>query len=277
MTTHSLRPSTADVVGSTPFVFDDETLLRVAAEQRPEYVGAEPFPHTVLDGLVRDDVLRRVIAEFPPGDAPVWKRYDDYGNTVKLALSRQSLMGPWTSHLIMVLNSGPFLEFLEELTGIQGLVPDPQLVGGGLHLVERGGFLNIHADFNRHPHTDLERRLNLLLYLNPDWDVSYGGQLELWGRDMRECVRRIEPVENRCVVFSTTSHSYHGHPQPLTCPRHSARRSLALYYYSKTRPRTERSRPHSTRYRAGDGGAPGRERSAVRRAIGRALRASGLR
>ena len=54
------------------------------------------------------------------------------------------------------------LEFLETLTGIDGLVPDPYFAGGGLHQIVRGGFLKVHADFNWHPKLRLDRRLNML-------------------------------------------------------------------------------------------------------------------
>ena len=119
-------------------------------------------------------------------------------------------------------------------------------MGGGLHQIERGGYLKIHADFNRHPKFNLDRRLNLLLYLNENWKEEYGGHLELWNNQMTACVRRISPIFNRCVIFNTTDFSYHGHPEPLTCPEHVTRKSLALYYYSNGRPETERSRPHGT-------------------------------
>ena len=143
--------------------------------------------------------------------------------------------------LLYQLNSSVFVNFLEELTGVGGLIPDPHFEGGGLHQIERGGFLKIHADFNRHPKLNLDRRLNLLLYLNEDWKDDYGGHLELWDREVARCVKRIAPVFNRCVVFTTTDFSFHGHPEPLACPPAVTRKSLALYYYSNGRP--ARSRP----------------------------------
>jgi Rps23 Pro-64 3,4-dihydroxylase Tpa1-like proline 4-hydroxylase len=141
-----------------------------------------------------------------------------------------------------------FIDFLETLTGITGLLPDPHLWGGGLHQIQRGGFLKVHADFNRHERLDLDRRLNLLVYLNKDWKEEYGGQLELWSRDMKRCEERVLPVFNRCVVFSTTDTSYHGHPDELTCPEGWTRKSMALYYYTTGRSAEETSQSHSTLY-----------------------------
>ena len=116
------------------------------------------------------------------------------------------------------MSSPPVLRFLEALTGIEGLIPDPYFGGAGPHQILPGGFLKVHADFNWHPLLKLDRRLNLLVYLNKDWREEYGGQLELWDRDMARCERQILPVFNRTVVFSTTDFSFHGHPRPLACP-----------------------------------------------------------
>ena len=162
-------------------------------------------------------------------------------------------MGDATLQLLTELNSGAFIEFLEALTGIRGLVPDPHFEGGGLHQIVRGGHLNIHVDFNGHPRTGLDRRLNVLLYLNRDWKDEYGGAFELWNRDMTACEERVMPYFNRCVVFSTTSTSFHGHPEPLACPEDRTRKSMALYYYSKDRPAGESDGAHNTLFQARPG------------------------
>jgi hypothetical protein len=161
-----------------------------------------------------------------------------------------------TRHLLAQFNSSTFTSFLEDLTAISGLIPDPHYLGGGLHQIEPGGLLKVHADFNRHEQLRLDRRLNLILYLNRDWREEYGGHLELWNRDMTRCEARILPVFNRCVVFTTTSLSYHGHPEPLTCPPGMTRKSMALYYYSNGRPAAEESDvAHDTDFQARPGEA----------------------
>jgi hypothetical protein len=135
---------------------------------------------------------------------------------------------------------GWFLEFLEQLTGIDGLIPDPHLTGGGLHMTPRGGRLGIHADFNVHQKLvhqklGLDRRLNLLLYLNNNWQAEWGGEFELWDKEVKAKVRGYLPLENRVVVFSTTDQTFHGHPEPPKCPKGAYRRSIALYYYHQIR------------------------------------------
>jgi Rps23 Pro-64 3,4-dihydroxylase Tpa1-like proline 4-hydroxylase len=224
-----------------------DRLLTQGRDLRASYASAQPFPHVVIDDFLPPAILEQVLAEFPGPDAIDWKRFKD-GTGRKLATREEAQLGPATRAFLHNLNSSRFLRFLEELTGIDGLLPDPHFEGGGLHQIERGGYLKIHADFNRHEKLKLDRRLNILIYMNKDWREEYGGHLELWSTDMRECVKRVLPVFNRCVVFSTTDNSFHGHPEALTCPEGASRKSVALYYYSNGRPTNELSLSHSTLY-----------------------------
>jgi hypothetical protein len=242
------------------FSFDRDELTQRALQLGPGYQQAKPFPHVVMDDLVPTEVLDSVHSEFPgPGDVSWWTF--DSETERKLASRDDSIMGPSTRHLLAELNSSVFLTFLEALTGITGLIPDPHFFGGGLHQSQRGGFLEIHADFDRHPSLDLERRLNLIVYLNREWDDAYGGHLELWERDMSACAVRVSPTFGRTVVFDTTDHSFHGHPEPLPCPPEVTRKSLALYYY--TVPERELpATPHNTLFQTRPGAvSPTRERA----------------
>ena len=202
------------------------------------YRSAVGFPHVVVDGMFRPDVLAEVVRELP---SPLDRREALQKNDVpalqerKYAFRDITAMGPASRYLIETLNAKPFLEFLVGLTGIAALIPDPYLIGAGFHQILRGGLLKIHADFNVHPVMHVYRRLNLLLYLNDGWDTDWGGDLELWHKDMSACAERIAPVFNRMVVFNTTETSFHGHPHPLNCPPDVVRRSLALYYYTVER------------------------------------------
>ncbi len=214
---------------------------------RDGYRSAEPYPHVVLEGFLDDEVARAAADEFPRPDATEWIQYV-HVNERKLGKSDRSGIPPALGRLIDELSSPPFIALLERLTGIEGLLPDPGLEGGGLHQSERGGFLNVHADFTVHPHhRDWQRRLNLLLYLNPDWRDEWGGHLELWDRDMSRCVEKVAPVLNRCLVFNTDADAYHGHPLPLACPEGTTRKSLALYYFTAE---TGPLKVRSTEYRA---------------------------
>ena len=209
-------------------VFDHQRLAQLAREHASTYRAAEPFPHLAEDGLFEPSILDRVLDEFEAMDHGGWHHSE---NTHERKWSTEGAwqLGPFTSALVAQLNAGVFISFLEELTGIRGLVADPHLRGGGLHEIRQGGLLGVHADFNVHPRLKLYRRLNLLIYLNKDWQESWGGALELWDRSGHRCVRAIQPVFNRAVLFDTSNFSYHGHPHPLACPSERSRRSVALY------------------------------------------------
>lgn len=215
-------------------------LLELGKQRNADYISAHPFPNTFFDGLFDEDMLRRVIAEFPEiGKEKTDIQYNN-PNEHKLATKGEYRFGPVTREFVHFLNSQPFLEFLQHLTGIQEtLIPDPYLEGGGFHEIKPGGFLKMHVDFHKHRMTKLDRRLNILVYLNEDWKDEYGGHFELWERDMSKCAVKIAPNFNRLAMFSTTDYSWHGLPDPLTCPPERSRRSIALYYYTNGRPEGE--------------------------------------
>ncbi len=221
----------------------------IAAAAHTAYATARPYPHVVFDDFFDPALLDLVLEEFPrPGEIR-WQRFDN-DREIKLAAAAESSFGPVTRLLLYHLNSLTFLQFLTRVTGIPGLIPDPGFEGGGLHQIERGGKLGIHADFNKHREYQLDRRLNLLLYLNKDWREEYGGHLELWNRDMSHCESKVLPVFNRVMIFGTTDYTYHGHPDPLQCPPGVTRKSLALYYFTNGRPAEELSAEHSTTFRS---------------------------
>ena len=212
------------------------------------YVNGRPFPHIVLDGLFPDEILESVLADFPTPDEIEWARFDN-PTEKKLGYRYTSPLKRNLRDFLHEMSAPPVLRFLEELTGIEGLIPDPYFGGAGPHQILPGGFLTGHTDFNWHPLMKLDRRLNLLVYLNRDWEEEYGGHLELWDREMTRCEQRILPAFNRTVVFNTTDFSFHGHPTPLACPEGRSRKSVSFYYYTNGRPESERSAPHDTIFR----------------------------
>jgi hypothetical protein len=217
---------------------------------------AAPFPHIMFENFLPSPTVDAVVADFPsPGQDINWRELhseNDQGDIVqsgKQGMPRIEKLAPVIRELLWEMNSGSFLRFLEKLTGIPRLIADPMLFGGGLHQVLPGGVLGVHADFTRHRLYDLDRRLNVLVYLNPDWQPDWGGELELWSTDMSRCERRIRPLAGRCVIFSTTDSSFHGHPQALACPPGETRKSLALYYYTHGRPAGEAEPTRATGWR----------------------------
>ncbi|MFL6720871.1 MAG: 2OG-Fe(II) oxygenase [Sphingomonas sp.] len=194
------------------------------------YRSASPFPHIVIDDFIDPKVLRGVLDAFPPSEDKQF--FDRDQERLKFQYQPHESSSGLVRNLFAELNSQAFLGFLEELTGIPGLISDPYFEGGGLHETKLGGHLGVHADFNVHSRLKIERKLNLLIYLNEAWDDSYGGALELWDRQMNACEVRVKPVFGRAVIFNTALDSFHGHPDPLNCPPERSRRSIATYYYS---------------------------------------------
>ena len=226
-------------------VFDFEQWEMQLPALSARYRSADPFPSIIADDFLSAPALKQALLEFPSTDSPDWMHYVHI-NERKFAQPKRELIAPKLLRIIDELNSRRFVRFLAGLTGIDGLLPDPSLEGGGLHQIKQGGFLNIHADFTSHPYQrNWARRVNVLLYMNDGWQESYGGHLQLWDAKATRCVKKILPVFNRCVIFSTDPTSFHGHPEPLTCPDGWTRKSIALYYFTATR---ERPYTRSTEY-----------------------------
>ena len=215
-----------------------EKMRTIAPDAHRSYATAKPYPHVVFDNFFDPELLDAVLSEFPKPGQIRWQKFDNE-KEIKLASARDASFGPVTRLLFYHLNSISFLEFLSEVTGIQNLISDPGFEGGGLHQIVRGGKLGVHADFNRHRTFNLDRRLNVLVYLNKDWREEYDGALQLWDRDMKQCESRVLPLFNRMMIFGTTDFTYHGHPDPLQCPEGMTRKSMALYYFSNGRPAQE--------------------------------------
>lgn len=224
-------------------------LTELAKQHAASYQSNTPFPHIRLDNVFPENVLEDVVAEFPDISSEAWnyKRVDE--NEIKMASNIEAFWSEKTVEFLRYLNSQEFLRFLTAITGIQNLIPDPDYFGGGLHQIVKGGRLQIHADFNKHPKNNLDRRINVLIYLNKNWQDEWNGALELWDTSMDHCVQKISPLFNRMVIFSTTSNSFHGHPDFLKTPEGVYRRSIALYYYTNGRPEEESNAAHSTLFK----------------------------
>lgn len=255
-------------------LFQEDRYKQMALDSASAYSAANPFPHVVIENFLPPALADRLLEEFPDPSKIEWIRQQN-PRSKKLSTEVLDEVSSFTYLLLQQFNSPAALRFLERLTGIKSLVPDPYFVGGGLHQIEREGYLKIHADFNMHPTLNLDRRINLLLYMNKDWKEEYGGHLELWDRTMTKCVHKVLPVFNRCVVFSTLDWAFHGHPEPLTCPPGWTRKSVALYYYTNGRPAEEKSEGHGTLYKARPNAAPSSLGRGMRIVCGGALRGLG--
>lgn len=211
-----------------------------------EFRAARPFPHVVLTRVFSPELLRAAADAVPPADSPLWTQRRNKvvpNKPPKLGIENLKDL-PAIEALAASMCSWEFTDWLAEISGIDDLIADTSLAGAGLHGVQRGGSLGIHVDFDRLD--ALYRRINAFVYLNDGWEDSWGGALEL--HDDKAAVVVIPPAFGTFVAFETSDHSWHGHPYPLRCPEGRLRASLAVYYYSASRPDWYRE-DHSTIYR----------------------------
>ena len=212
------------------------------------YTSNKPYPHIVLDNFIDESLLKDILDEFPDLSKVKSRVEHNLSSETKIITRGFSDLSPNAFNLVSYLNSDLFLAYLQKLTGIKELlVSDPYLLGGGYHETKNGGVLKVHVDFNKHSFINLDRRVNLLLYLNPVWKKEWGGNLELYHHnDLNSPCVSLTPEFNRCVIFSTTSFTYHGNPDPIQCPSDISRKSIALYYFSLGRPKSEINTEHGT-------------------------------
>lgn len=221
------------------FPIDPETLTithqqakEIGRSIAADYQSKTPYHYTCVDNFLPPEILERVRVEsLQMGD----KMHENSSENEKLKTSfNPDRMPTYSKAVFHALSSRPFIQFLENMSGIKGLIPDPYYMGGGVHRTNTTGFLDIHADFNHHSVMNLERRLNLLIYLNPDWKEEYGGSFEVWSNDMGKKIAGFAPIMNRMCCFSTGDNTMHGNPEPVNHPDGTPRLSIALYYYTST-------------------------------------------
>ena len=239
-----------------PINIDDGVYLNIDAAKKygeelsGDYCFAEPFPHIVIDNFLPDDLIEKILSNFPTEKLDNDVMFESgYAGLHKRQVMPIDCNG-FIREVFGFFNSVSIIQFLESLTTIPALISDPHFVGGGFHETTKGGKLGMHADFRINDKLHLNRRINAIIYLNKDWKDEYGGHLELWDKKMQGKVHSIAPIFNRCVIFNTDADSFHGHPDPLTTPEGITRKSIALYYYTASKRVYEDSVAHSTMYKA---------------------------
>ncbi|MEL6420328.1 MAG: 2OG-Fe(II) oxygenase [Pseudomonadota bacterium] len=242
---------------------ETEVTRKAGAVFAEAYQSAEPYNHICIDNFLPPDVLERVRADLATLPEAV-DSYDRAQEKLKSSYNPERLPF-YTKSLFHAFNARPFVLFLEEMTGIKGLIPDPYYVGAGIHKVANGGHLDIHADFNLHGQMKLERRLNVLIYLNKDWKEEYGGSFEVWDKQMTAKRASFVPVFNRMCCFSTGSDTFHGNPEPVNHPDGQHRMSIALYYYTATW--TPDRKSHTTLFKPRPGTVDETDKLVARRAF----------
>jgi Rps23 Pro-64 3,4-dihydroxylase Tpa1-like proline 4-hydroxylase len=210
-------------------------------QHKQSFTNADPFPHIVFDNFFTEDVAKQLSDEIPPSDSNVWFQYNNKIEN-KYVCNHWDRFPALTYKVFSYLSSPEFTSKISELTGIFPLVADIGLHGGGWHVHTKGGLLNVHKDYSIHPKLKLERALNIIVYLTPDWDVSWGGGLGLWTEKDNQPDKLIQHVDclfNRAVLFDTRKDSWHGLPEPIKCPEDKRRTSIALYYLTVPQENTD--------------------------------------
>ncbi|ARV18657.1 hypothetical protein AEP_01713 [Curvibacter sp. AEP1-3] len=215
--------------------FTDESCVRLLAA-RPDIDSFDaPFKHVVIDNFFPQALADECLNRFPAITEPCWESANDADIEIKYRTNWKSEFDipEGIVDAVRILNSAPFLKAMSQVMGIQKIVPDPYFTGGGLNVTMRGGLLDVHVDGNYHDASGLNRRLNALVYLNPDWQEDWGGELGIYDSEGEQCLKKVAPLFNRLVVFESHDKSFHGLPDPVNFPEGVPRRSVLLYYYTK--------------------------------------------
>lgn len=221
------------------FFFNRNELEIIAQNFSGQFENSEPFQHVVIDDFLPLKVANKIAAEFSEADKTNWRlagpgdsKHSGDPEVEKISLSDEQGFPDGVRQLMHSMQSGIFIRFIEKLTGFSHLNADPHNFGCGLHSTGNGGRLMLHVDASRHPNKDFQQLINVIYYCTPDWHEEYGGHLELWDKEAKKCVKKVAPIFNRAVIFYTGRYSYHGHPEPISCPKTMRRNSMALYFYT---------------------------------------------
>jgi Rps23 Pro-64 3,4-dihydroxylase Tpa1-like proline 4-hydroxylase len=199
---------------------------------KEEYKNAKPFEHIIINNFFSSDYINKIYEKYPKID----NKWCYYNNPIEHKYSLNKFDdNKEINELFEKLNGNEFINILKQITDINDLEKDEYLHGAGLHAYPNKGKLDIHLDYNIHPITGKERRINLIIYINKDWKEEYGGNLELYDEDKNEGKIKLFPKFNTAILFKTCDMSYHGLPTPIKCPEGKYRKSIAIYYVSSAR------------------------------------------
>ena len=239
------------MIGKTTHnMFDNKRYNRLAIKNNKNYKKAKPYSHIQFKNFLERDIAFKLYKNFPKYEDNCWISHKKYGRNIntnyKKAQHDEMYFPDTLRNFLRSLNSKQFLLFLETLTGINGLIPDPYFIGGGLHISKEHGYLNTHVDFNWHHKLQLHRRVNVLIYLTPNFRKINGAQFELKNSNNTRVAKQYEPTFNSCLIFNTSAKSFHGHSNPVKGK--IFRRVINAYYYSADRPKHEIYNPTFTKY-----------------------------
>jgi hypothetical protein len=220
-------------------------------ELRDRVRRSTPVKNFCIDNFLDPDFARRVVDSYPSFEeaAKIGRSFSAINERGKIQVTDASKFAEPIAELNRALAEPEFLSLLSYVFDIPNLLADEELAGGGMHQTGARGHLDVHVDFNYIEDRQLHRRLNILIYLNRDWQPEWGGNIELWDKDVKVCHHSFSPIFNRCVVFETNEISYHG-VTAVKCPEGQTRKSFAAYYYTKEAPAGWDGTAHTTIFKA---------------------------
>jgi hypothetical protein len=207
-------------------------------------VNTIPFEHIIINNFIEEQYYNELDGVLPKTPSNEWWKYEN-PIEVKYALDKFEHMDPMVQNIFNALSHKKLINKFESIFNIKNLEYDPHCHGAGLHMHPRYGRLNIHLDYEKHPITEKQRRLNVILYLNDQWDTEWNGDTQLWNNDMTECIVKSYPKKNTAIIFITTEQSWHGLPEVIKCPNDVYRRTLAYYYVSNLENTTDSNKKGS--------------------------------
>ena len=235
-------------------MFNNERYANLAYRSRRSYMESDPFPHIVLDDFLPLPIAQTISDEYPTVNNDISSnfRFHEHDNVKRHFLEDSREFSTNLKLFSSAISSRSFLLFLETITGLKSLFPDPYFLGEGANMTGNGGFLNIHVDSNWNQKLQAWRRCNVLFYFTKDWKREYEGNLELWTRDGSRKAKEIAPIFNRVVIFNTNSGSFHGQPVKTNTPEHIFRKVFSSCYYATEKDELIDSSPHFTKYNVED-------------------------
>ena len=194
------------------------------------FLNAKPFEHVVIDNFLETSYAEKISEIFPVVNSD-WHEYKN-PIEVKYTYDNVNELDKDTKDFFYYLSTPELTNIMRDITSIRNLEYDEYLHGAGLHKHPRYGRLNIHLDYEKHPISGKERRLNVILFMSKDWDPLWNGANELWDKDVTKCITKTHVKFNRAIIFKTNDISWHGLPDKIMCPDDVFRNSLAYYYVS---------------------------------------------
>jgi Rps23 Pro-64 3,4-dihydroxylase Tpa1-like proline 4-hydroxylase len=206
------------------------TWLNNIDELKPKFINAEPFEHIVIDNFLNVEYAEKLYNLFP-SNYDTWYKYMN-PIEVKYAYDNINILPTELKNYFYYMSHEKIIRCFQKLTDINDLTCDEYLHGAGLHCHPKHGRLNIHLDYEKHPYSGKERRINIIYFLNKDWKIEWNGQNELWDKNVTNCVTKTDIKFNRAIIFKTNDISWHGLPDKIMCPENNFRKTLAYYYVS---------------------------------------------